>query len=148
MLCVLEMDESMKGGKTSREVEMNKKTARIDGRGNVSRTCGFCVVPTESLQPLTRLAYDALMFIGGAPGSAAAGMKVTTFAVLIYTLTAMCRNERETVIDQLLAVCAEYTNATKRIITFEYTVIRGAIPAPSPRNWRGRCGGCRWRRST
>ena len=64
------------------------------------RTCGFCVVPTETLQPLTRLVYEALMFIGGAPGSAAAGMKVTTFAVLIYTLTAMCRNERETVIDR------------------------------------------------
>ena len=28
-------------------------------------------------------------------------------------------------IDTLLKVCADYTNATKRIITFEYTVIRG-----------------------
>ena len=28
-------------------------------------------------------------------------------------------------LDELLAACAEYTNATKRIITFEYTVIRG-----------------------
>jgi trk system potassium uptake protein TrkH len=39
------------------------------------------------------------MFIGGAPGSAAAGMKVTTFAVLLYTVTALCRNEQDTVID-------------------------------------------------
>ena len=38
------------------------------------------------------------MFIGGGPGSAAAGIKVTTFAVLVYTLTAMCRGETETVI--------------------------------------------------
>ena len=28
-------------------------------------------------------------------------------------------------IDELLAACADYTNATKRIITFEYTVIKG-----------------------
>ena len=28
-------------------------------------------------------------------------------------------------IDELLAACADYTNATKRIITFEYTVIAG-----------------------
>ena len=28
-------------------------------------------------------------------------------------------------IDELLTACADYTNATKRIITFEYTVIRG-----------------------
>ncbi len=62
------------------------------------RTCGFTIVPTEDLQPLTRLVYEVLMFIGGAPGSAAAGMKVTTFAVLVYTLTAMCRGENETVI--------------------------------------------------
>ena len=64
------------------------------------RTCGFTVIPTESLQPITRLLYEALMFVGGAPGSAAAGVKVTTFAVLIYTLTAMCRGETETVISR------------------------------------------------
>ncbi len=62
------------------------------------RTCGFCIVPTESLQPLTRLIYANLMFIGGAPGSAAAGIKVTTLAVLVYTLLAMCRGESETVV--------------------------------------------------
>jgi len=64
------------------------------------RTCGFSVIPTESLHPLTRLVYEFLMFVGGAPGSAAAGMKVTTLAVIIYTATAMCRGEAETVIDR------------------------------------------------
>ena len=62
------------------------------------RTCGFCAIPTEDLHPLTRLVYECLMFIGGAPGSAAAGMKVTTLAVILYTATAMCRGETETVI--------------------------------------------------
>lgn len=64
------------------------------------RTCGFCITPTEDLHPLTRLVYEFLMFIGGGPGSAAAGIKITTFAVLVYTLTAMCRGESETVIDR------------------------------------------------
>ena len=64
------------------------------------RTCGFCVVPTESLRPMTRLVYETLMFIGGAPGSAAAGIKVTTLAVLICTLTAMCRGEEETIVSR------------------------------------------------
>ena len=64
------------------------------------RTCGFCLVPTEGLKPLTRLLYEVMMFIGGAPGSAAAGIKVTTFAVLIYTLLALCRGERETIISR------------------------------------------------
>ena len=64
------------------------------------RTCGFCITPTADLQPLTRHIYEFLMFVGGAPGSAAAGIKVTTFAVLVYTLTAMCRGEQETVISR------------------------------------------------
>ena len=62
------------------------------------RTCGFCIIPTEDLHPLTRHVYMLLMFIGGAPGSAAAGMKVTTLAVLVYTLRALCRGEPETVV--------------------------------------------------
>lgn len=62
------------------------------------RTCGFTVTPVESLEPLTRLGYAMLMFIGGAPGSAAAGMKLTTFAVLLHTCAAMCRGDGETVI--------------------------------------------------
>lgn len=64
------------------------------------RTCGFCITPTESLHPVTRLFYEFLMFIGGAPGSAAAGLKVTTFAVLLYTLLALCRGDQETVISR------------------------------------------------
>ena len=62
------------------------------------RTCGFCITPTEGLKPITRLVYEILMFIGGGPCSAAAGIKITTFAVLCYTLTAMCRGDTETII--------------------------------------------------
>ena len=62
------------------------------------RTCGFSVTPTEDLRPLTRFFYMLLMFIGGAPGSAAAGMKITTFAILLYTTAAMCRGDTETIV--------------------------------------------------
>jgi Trk-type K+ transport system membrane component len=77
-----------------------KKIAVAFYQAVTPRTCGFCMVPTESLQRVTRLFYETMMFIGGGPGSAAAGMKVTTFAVLIYTITAMCRGENETVISR------------------------------------------------
>ena len=66
------------------------------------RTCGFCVIPTEDLHPLTRLVYEVMMFFGGAPGSAAGGIKVTTLAVLACTLTAMCRGDSETIISRRL----------------------------------------------
>ena len=62
------------------------------------RSCGFTVIPLENLRLSTIGLYEGLMFIGGAPGSVAAGIKVTTLAVLVYTLTAMWRGEQETVI--------------------------------------------------
>ena len=62
------------------------------------RSCGFTVVPLESLRTPTLKCYEWLMLIGGAPGSVAAGIKVTTLAVLIYTILALCRGESETVI--------------------------------------------------
>ena len=64
------------------------------------RSCGFTVVPLETLRVPTIEIYEWMMFIGGAPGSVAAGIKVTTFAVIIYTILAMCRGEQETVISR------------------------------------------------
>ena len=62
------------------------------------RSCGFTVIPLENLRLSTIGLYEGLMFIGGAPGSVAAGIKVTTLAVLVCTILAMCRGESETVI--------------------------------------------------
>ncbi|MBO7720935.1 MAG: hypothetical protein J6T01_00860 [Kiritimatiellae bacterium] len=76
------------------------------------RSCGFCVIPTEALRPSTVQLYECLMFIGGAPGSVAAGVKVTTFAVIVHTIAAMCRGETETTI-------------SKRVIS--YDVVRESI---------------------
>ena len=64
------------------------------------RSCGFTVVPLESLRTVTLKLYEWLMFIGGAPGSVASGIKVTTLAVLCCTILAMCRGESETVLSR------------------------------------------------
>ena len=76
------------------------------------RSCGFTVIPLEALRVPTIEVYEWMMFIGGAPGSVAAGIKVTTFAVIVYTVLAMCRGEQETLI-------------SKRVIS--YDVVREAI---------------------
>ena len=76
------------------------------------RSCGFTVVPLENLRVPTIQLYEWMMFVGGAPGSVAAGIKVTTFAVIVYTISAMCRGEQETVI-------------SRRVIS--YDVVREAI---------------------
>ena len=64
------------------------------------RSCGFTVIPLEALRVPTIEVYEWMMFIGGAPGSVAAGIKVTTFAVILYSILAMCRGEQETIISR------------------------------------------------
>lgn len=51
----------------------------------VSRTAGFNVVDLAAMNPPTLLCTMGLMFIGGAPGSMAGGIKTITFAVLVLT---------------------------------------------------------------
>ncbi len=51
--------------------------------GAATRTAGFSTVDFGAVRTPTALVTMALMFIGGAPGSTAGGVKVTTFALLI-----------------------------------------------------------------
>lgn len=51
----------------------------------MSRTAGFNVVDVGGMNPPTQLFTLLLMFIGGAPGSMAGGIKTITFAVLVMT---------------------------------------------------------------
>ena len=63
-----------------------------------ARTSGFNSVPMGAISELSRFTTTLLMFVGGSPGSAAGGIKTTTFVVLFMTIIAMCKNRRETVI--------------------------------------------------
>lgn len=49
------------------------------------RTAGFSSISVKNLTPSTNLLIIILMIIGGAPGSTAGGIKVTTFSILILT---------------------------------------------------------------
>lgn len=55
------------------------------------RTCGFTVIPIHELSPVTRFITAVLMFIGAAPGGAGGGIKVTTCAVFVLSILAICR---------------------------------------------------------
>jgi len=62
-----------------------------------ARTAGFNTVNIGQLAPATLLVVIILMFIGGAPGSTAGGVKVTTIALLYHFLRSkiMKRNDVE-----------------------------------------------------
>ena len=88
------------------------------------RSCGFTVVPLETLRVPTIEIYEWMMFIGGAPGSVAAGIKVTTFAVIIYTILAMCRGEQETVISRRVI---SYDAVRESIVIVVAMMLLGAL---------------------
>ena len=55
------------------------------------RTAGFSALPTGGLRDATLFVVMALMFIGGASGSTAGGIKVTTFSVLLIAIVSTAR---------------------------------------------------------
>ncbi len=60
-----------------------------------ARTAGFNTVDIASLSEGALLLLMLLMFVGGAPGGTAGGIKVTTVSVLLATVRSMVRGERE-----------------------------------------------------
>jgi trk system potassium uptake protein TrkH len=55
------------------------------------RTAGFSTVPTVELRDPTLFIVMAMMFIGGASGSTAGGIKVNTFSVLLIAIVSTVR---------------------------------------------------------
>jgi trk system potassium uptake protein len=61
----------------------------------MTRTAGFNVVDPGQMNPPTLLCTVGLMFIGGAPGSMAGGIKTVTFVVLLLTAWSAFRRRDE-----------------------------------------------------
>lgn len=58
------------------------------------RTAGFNTVDIGAMHPGTWLGMDVFMFIGGGPAGTSGGIKVTTFAVLLFVIVAEVRGDR------------------------------------------------------
>ena len=95
-----------------------------------TRTAGFNSIDMGNIKTPTALLLMALMFIGGAPLSAAGGIKVTTFAIVfIFVLNAICKEN--TVSDKYIKL--SIVTITISIIfifaiTFLLTIINPSIP--------------------
>lgn len=59
------------------------------------RTAGHYTVDMNYFSDGAYLLTLILMFVGGSPGSTAGGVKTTTFVVLVLTMVAACRRERQ-----------------------------------------------------
>ena len=61
-----------------------------------ARTAGFVTLPVGNMTEDTTFLTMVLMLIGGAPGSTAGGIKVTTFAILCVAILAVMRGRKRT----------------------------------------------------
>jgi trk system potassium uptake protein len=59
------------------------------------RTAGFSTVDFEIVNEFTMFVYIALMFIGGASGSTAGGVKLATVALVVVTVMSTLRGQEE-----------------------------------------------------
>lgn len=62
------------------------------------RTAGFNTVPLTGLHTYTLYGMALLMFIGGSPGSTAGGVKTTTLAILVQSITSTLKGEKNVTI--------------------------------------------------
>nr|WP_066902822.1 potassium transporter TrkG [Millisia brevis] len=67
-------------------------------QGSMPRSAGFNSVDYAAMDPATLLVTNVLMFIGGGSGSTAGGIKVTTFALLLFVILAEVRGESKVTI--------------------------------------------------
>lgn len=73
-----------------------------------TRTAGFTTLPLTTLTDFSLLIMMILMFIGGASGSTAGGIKTTTLAVIFATIISYVRNVQDPVMfDRRLTAMAQ-----------------------------------------
>ncbi len=68
---------------TLREATLGQRISWSFFHSTMARTAGFNVVDVDAMNQPTLLLTCLLMFIGGAPGSMAGGIKTVTFAILL-----------------------------------------------------------------
>lgn len=59
-----------------------------------ARTSGITAVPVKELTPAGKIITISLMFIGGAPGSTAGGIKTVTFGLIVMTAISVVLNKK------------------------------------------------------
>ena len=87
-----------------------------------ARTAGFNTVHITRIAPASVLVFLAMMFIGASPGSTGGGVKTTTFAVLILSVTSMLRGRRELSLYNRRISLSNYREATS-LITLSVGII-------------------------
>jgi len=82
-------------GATIGDEAVGEKVLHALFASTMMRSGGFELVSPSDSYPVTLLATDALMFVGGGSASTAGGIKVTTIAVLFLAIVAEAKGDRQ-----------------------------------------------------
>ncbi len=92
------------------------------------RTAGYNTIDQTALSPASAMLSMLLMFIGGASGSTAGGIKVGTFSVLILTAFSVARGRRSVnVYERSIGIDTVFRAITIALIAFGLTVGGGML---------------------
>lgn len=91
------------------------------------RTAGFNTVELTAMSGPGRLLMIFLMLIGGAPGSTAGGMKVTTFAVLLACVFAVFRRRENVHLFGRRIIPATIVTAVTLLLMYTGLAVSGAV---------------------
>lgn len=91
------------------------------------RTAGFCTVDQGALTQSSQLTSIVLMFIGGASGSTAGGVKVGTIGVLIYTVWCVALGKDEAVLFRRKISNSSFMRAAAVVAVQIFLVIAGTL---------------------
>ncbi len=86
------------------------------------RTAGFNTLDLSTMTNVGLIFMLFLMFIGGAPGSCAGGIKITTFRVLTAFITSQVKGQKQVVINRY-AVDKESLNKALTLLFFSLIII-------------------------
>lgn len=78
-------------------LEPNLSILQVLFTGAAVRTTGFSTIDMASTNTLTKLLLSLLMLIGGGPGSTSGGIRITSIAILVLTVSATLRNKKDVV---------------------------------------------------
>lgn len=86
------------------------------------RTAGFNTISMDGATLSTKILTIILMFVGGAPGSTAGGIKVTTFGILLFTMASMANGRDETEIFKR-RIPRDIVNRALALVSASFTIV-------------------------
>lgn len=109
-------------GGATRELPVGEQLLAALFQSVTCRTAGFNTVEIGRMSDISLLVMILLMFIGGAPGSTAGGIKVTTFRTLWAFLLSQLRGRRQAVVGRY-AIDRESVSSALILLVFASVLV-------------------------